>query len=105
MKDFICIDIESDLSGDEIRHYVGQLLAEFRWRSGDSDSQGAYVSGMSDEGIQIKLWFDENPIAMSVSFRNVWLESLERESNKQKLIDRVKETFLPVIGKVVKFDM
>ncbi len=102
MKDFITYDLRSNLSEDQVYEQVCQTLPTFAWRRGNSDAQGFYITGTSNESVRIKLWLDEEPIAMSISFRNAWLETPDRELRKEQLFNLVKTELIPSLGMIIK---
>ena len=104
MKDFVTYDIHSDLSENQVFEHAVRALPKFKWRRGDSDAQGPYISGMNDEFIQIKLWLGEDPIEMSVSFDGAWANAPDRENRKQQLLDVITTTFLSSLGTIMKMD-
>lgn len=104
MKEFILADIESNLGDSEIQDLVIKFLPDFTWRSGDSDMQGRYLSGISADSATIKIWMGERPLVLSISFRSVSPNIPERESRKAAIIDLVKDQLIPALGKSIKFD-
>jgi len=102
MKDFITYDINSKLGEEEIFDLVTKILPNFKWRRGDSDAIGPYVSGRNNGGVRIELVLGENPIEMSVSFRSVPPGISEQENHKLQLVQLIQTTLLPSLGIVVK---
>ena len=100
MKDFITYDIESELKQDEVYQIINNKLPGFRWRKGDSDSQGEYISGRNQDGVTIKAWLETNAfIEMSVCFTGVWENHNDRSTKKEQLIELIEKKLIPVIGK------
>lgn len=104
MKDYICIDIESNLTSPTVLELAMSTFPDFKWHSGDSDSQGPYVFGTSEEDVQIQIWLGEQPVEMSVSFRNVSSDVFQREERKGILIEMIRKNLIPSLGEIVKFD-
>ncbi len=104
MKDYICIDIESNLTSPKILDLAVSAFPEFKWHSGDSDSQGAYVFGANEEDVQVQIWLGEQPITMSISFRNVSNNAFQREDRKGILVEMMRKNLIPSIGRILKFD-
>jgi hypothetical protein len=104
VKDFITYDLRCVLNKKQVFDKAIETLSAFAWRQGDSDAQGPYVSGTSDDHVQVKLWLGEAPIAMSVSFRRAWPEVPDREGRKNEVIDLIERELIPVIGTIMKAD-
>lgn len=104
MKEFISINLRTNYSDDEINKYVFQFFPDFKWRSGDSDMQGRYISGVDVDGVQIKLWLAERPVAMSISFHGLRLNLLDREPKKEEVVRRVRDTLIPMLGEIIDPD-
>ena len=103
MKDFITYDIESELKQHDVYQKGKNELSDFKWRMGDSDSQGKYVSGRDHNGVTLKLWLETNTfIAMSVCFTDVWEDCNDREAKKENLIDLIEKKFISSIGVNIK---
>lgn len=99
MKDFITYDIESELKQDEVYQKINNKLPDFRWRKGDSDSQGEYISGRDQDGVTIKVWLETNTFSeMSVCFTGVWENHNDRNTKKEQLIERIEKELIPLIG-------
>lgn len=101
MKDFLSIDIDSMLSNSEVYDVLSAGLPDFSWRSGDSDAQGTYVSGMDLKGVRIQCWTGEKPMALSVSFRSA--ENID-EHSKERLVGVLMSDLLPLVGHVTRSD-
>src|SRR5947207_247010 len=82
MNEFFRYDIRSGLTETEVWTLASRVLPMFRWRRGDSEVQGPYVKGENSDSIMIDLWLGENPIAMTISFRNVPSGLANREDLK-----------------------
>ncbi|KPA13232.1 hypothetical protein MHK_006538 [Candidatus Magnetomorum sp. HK-1] len=104
MKDFVTYDIFCDLNKEQIFAEVVGFLPNFKWRQGDSDSQGPYISGMDDDDIQIKLWLGEEPVEMTISFDDVWLDTSDRDKRKVHFIELIENVIIPPLGVISKFD-
>lgn len=101
MKDFLSIDIDSTLLNGDVFVILSDGLPEFSWRQGDSDAQGAYVSGRNPEGVQIQCWTGEAPMQMSVSFRGA--KDVPEEA-RAHLVNRLLADLLPRIGRLKEID-
>lgn len=104
MKEFISADVDSSLSDAEIQNVMMKSLPDFTWRSGDSDMQGKYVSGINGDKVNVKVWMGERPLVLTISFRSLASNILERESKKGALIDLVKYQIIPALGISIKFN-
>lgn len=104
MKDFICIDLKTSLDDNEINNYVRCFFSDFAWRSGNSDMQGRYISGVNIDGVHIQLWLGDRPVAMSISFRDLPTNNPDRESKKMGIVNRVRGTLIPTLGEMVSFE-
>jgi hypothetical protein len=102
MKNFISIDLESNLQSNQIVELILKELPQFEWHQGDSDTQGVYVSGKNKEGVQIKFWLDEYPIAASLSFRGMHLDTSNQETVKQQIFHEMIRIITKHIGKIVR---
>jgi hypothetical protein len=100
MKDYVRIDINSALKNAKVFEAVSCEFPEFSWRSGDSDAQGEYVSGTNLGGVQIQCWTSENPMVLSISFRNAGPSVNERE----EILEKILGNLVPHIGEVVRLD-
>ena len=104
MKDFVIYDVRCTLVKQQVLDIVIRNLPDFKWRQGDSDSQGPYISGMNRDDVQIKLWLGEAPVSMSVSFDDVWIGEPDREEKKDALIQLLDKAVVPLLGVVTKKD-
>lgn len=104
MKDFVTYDVRSSLSKSRIFELVTRSFPGFRWRQGDSDSQGPYISGMDPDDLQIKLWLGESPIKISISFDDVWVDQPDRETRKAEMIENFEKSVIDLLGWVTKKD-
>lgn len=104
MKDFVTYDVSCTLGKQRVLDIVTRNLPDFRWRQGDSDSQGSYISGINGDDVQIKLWLGEAPVSMSVAFDDVWIGELNREEKKDALIQLLDKVVIPLLGAVTKKD-
>ncbi|MBB6249199.1 hypothetical protein [Rhodanobacter sp. A1T4] len=100
MKDFVRIDVVSELGQDAIFQILKEALPSFQWRQGDSDAQGPYVSGMHKDGVKIQAWLGEQPVAVSASFRAAWREDPAREEKKNAVLVPLLELACPALGAV-----
>lgn len=105
MKEYVSIDIESDIEATSMFDIFKQLLPEYDWRSGDSDMQGPYLSGKNIDDVRIKIWLGEKPFEMSISFQNSWLNNQDRDNNMENALSRIIQDFIPNFGRVVKTDI
>ena len=69
MSDFFSLRIRGRHGRYSVAPFEAHLPA-FRWRQGDSDAQGPYVSGSRPDGVHIKFWWGEQPHDLTVSFRS-----------------------------------
>lgn len=104
MKDYVSIDIQPNISNDLIHKVLMEKLPDFKWRTGDSDMQGPYISGVNSDNIHVKIWLGERPVAMSVSFASVIAEVKVLNDMKEKIIDRIKNDLLPSLGRIINFN-
>lgn len=104
MKDFVRIDIDSNVNDDFAYKCVRRALPEFSWRRGDSDQQGPYLSGGNADHVDIQIWLGEKPFAMSVLFQDVWPNVPKREEKKEALIADILKNLIPTLGNIVKMD-
>jgi hypothetical protein len=100
MKDYVCIDIRSDLDQAGWRELLKAALPDFTWRGGDGDAQGPYLTGRRADGVHIQCWMGEAPATMAVSFRGAKL-SLTAMSD---LITLLEQRILPKAGEVLSID-
>jgi len=98
MKDFIRIHWQTKLQLSSVFGRLVAALPAFQWRQGDSDMQGAYISGTNPGGAQIKLWFAEQPVDVTVSFRAANIS----ESEASALVDQLVVELLPSMGEIVR---
>lgn len=104
MKDFVTYDVRCTLAKQQVLDIVIRKLPDFKWRQGESDAQGPYISGMNRDDVQIKLWLGEAPVSMSVSFDDVWIGEPDREEKKDALIQLLDKAVVPLLGAVTKKD-
>lgn len=97
MEDFVCIDITPihDYGHDFILKEIKNELSQFFWFSNENDSQGRYISGLDKNNISIKLWLDEQPVSISISFRQETQNQKSKGDNKNE-----RDT---IIEKVIAF--
>ncbi|MFY9479399.1 MAG: hypothetical protein WAQ08_17285 [Aquabacterium sp.] len=100
MKDYVRIDIRSDLDQAGWRELLKAALPDFAWRGGDSDAQGPYLTGRRPDGVHIQCWMGEAPAAMAVSFRGAKLSQAAMSS----LITTLEQRILPQAGEVLRVD-
>jgi hypothetical protein len=86
------------------RDVVTGGFPDFKWRQGNCDAAGPYVSGMNGDDVQIKLLLGESPAAISVCFTGAWGGANDRETRKSKLIELFDTTVIPQLGTSVKKD-
>ncbi|MDF3055779.1 MAG: hypothetical protein K0Q74_1686 [Gammaproteobacteria bacterium] len=96
MKNFINVDVVSELDKAKVYSILSECMPDFAWRMGESDMQGGYVSGRNEAGVHIQCWTDENPFAFTISFSNATLN----ESDANELVNRITKKVLPQIGEV-----
>lgn len=96
MKNFINVDILSELEKIKVHSVLLEYMPDFSWRMGESDMQGGYVSGRNEAGVNIQCWTGENPFAFTISFSNTTLTELEAT----ELVNRITQKVLPHIGEV-----
>lgn len=104
MKDFVTYDVRCTLAKQQVLDIVIRKLPDFKWRQGESDAQGPYISGMNRDDVQIKLWLGESPVSISVSFDDVWDDEPDREERKGALIQSIDNAVVPLLGTVMKID-
>lgn len=104
MKDFVTYDVRCILAKQQVLDIVTFNLPEFKWRQGESDAQGSYISGINRDDVQIKLWLGEAPVGISVSFDDVWNGEPDREERKGALIQLMDKAVIPLLGTVTKRD-
>ncbi len=102
MQDYISIDVQSKLGQADIYYCLSQAFSGFKWRSGDSDAMGLYVSGQSDEGANIQIWLSESPFEMAISFRGLPHDMVGRDKFKETIMEKFKAEVLPTLGQLVK---
>lgn len=100
MKDYVCIDIQSDLDQAGWRQLLETALPDFAWRGGDSDAQGPYLSGVRTDGVDIQCWTGYAPAEMAVSFHGANLS----QAAMSNLITTLEKSILPKAGKVLSVD-
>ncbi len=98
MKDFLTYDVNCILTKQQVFDIVIHILPDFKWRQGDSDAQGPYISGMNSDDVQIKLWLGDTPVGISVSFDDVWIGATDREERKDVLIKLIDKTVVPLLS-------
>lgn len=96
MKNFINVDILSELEKIKVHSVLLEYMPDFSWRMGESDMQGGYVSGRNEAGVNIQCWTGETPFAFSISFSNTTLTELEAT----ELVNRITQKVLPHIGEI-----
>ena len=96
MKNFISVDIVSNLEKIKVHEILLEHMPDFAWRMGESDMQGGYVSGRNEANVHIQCWTGENPFAFTISFSNTTLTELEAT----ELVNRITQKVLPHIGEV-----
>lgn len=100
MINYVNIDLKTEFNVTALRENLSKKFPDFRWRCGDSDLQGTYVSGMNNEKIKIQIWNGVDPAEMSVSFTGSQLN----EPEKKKILDDVIYKLIPLIGKFIKIE-
>jgi hypothetical protein len=100
MKDFVSIDIESQLDRMKVLQVCAQQLPEFSWRTGESDALGGYVTGTNKDHVQIKCFTGESPMELSISFRRARV-ALDK---RKELIGTIVHDIGPAMGTVVKVE-
>lgn len=100
MKDYVRIDIRSDLGQAGWRELLEAALPDFAWRGGDSEAQGPYLSGRRPDDVHIQCWMGEDPAEMAVSFRGTRLSQAAMAS----LITMLEQSVLPKAGEVLRVD-
>lgn len=98
MKDFISFRIRSKLSATAVRGHLSDELPGFKWRQGDSDMQGPYISGTNNDGVRLMMWQGEQPNDLTVSFAGATSSAEENSA----LIDRLRDRLAPSLGEVVE---
>lgn len=102
MRDFIAIDLRTSLSQAEVREQLESLLPHFRFRMGDSDLNGRYVSGADEEQAQLQVWLREAPATLTLSLRRWRVGATNRDEAKGVLWARLTAEVLPALGEVVR---
>ena len=105
IKDFVTYDVHCTLAKQQVLDIVTRKLPDFKWRQGESDAQGPYISGMNSDDVQIKLWLGESTMSITVSFDDVWHGEPDREERKGVLIQSIDNAVVPLLGTVVKIDV
>lgn len=100
MKDYVNIDINSELDNIQVHSVLSRTLPDFTWRMGDSDMQGGYVSGRSEAGVYIQCWTGESPFALTLSFSGATLD----ETAQNELLNRIDKEVVPCIGNLTAFN-
>ena len=98
MKDFISLDVQSDLGKKQILEILSRELPEFTWRSGESDAQGGYITGRSSDSVQIQCWTSERPLSLSISFRSAKGDQARRTDLAHRFVDHLA----PLLGNIVQ---
>lgn len=98
MKDFIQIRIETSLNAAQGLNYFREALPRFKWRQGDSDMQGPYISGTNDKAVQLMLWLGEKPCDFTISFAGATSSATEN----RVLVNQILQTVAPSIGEIVE---
>ncbi|MDD5336391.1 MAG: hypothetical protein PHS32_21845 [Rhodoferax sp.] len=98
MKDFIHVRIKSDLNAEQMLDQFSSKLLGFKWRQGDSDMQGPYISGMNNDGVQVMMWHGEQPNDLTVSFSG----ATSSDTENRELIDQLLHRLAPSLGEVVE---
>ncbi len=99
MKDFIHIRIRtSGLEAEQIINCFTEKLPSFKWRQGDSDMQGPYVSGTNAGAVQLMMWLGEQPNDLTVSFAG----ATSSASENRALIDQLLQELAPSLGEIVE---
>lgn len=98
MKNFIHFRIKSSLNAEQILGQFSSKLLGFKWRQGDSDMQGPYISGVNNDGVQLMMWHGEQPNDLTVSFSG----ATSSEAENRELIDQVLHRLAPSLGAVVE---
>jgi hypothetical protein len=101
MTDFIRVDIESHLSNEEIFSIFLTFLPNFKWKKGDSDSQGNYITGTDSGKVKIQCWTDEKPVAFSISFRSTTMKKNDMDIFSKLIISKI----IPKIGNILKINI
>lgn len=104
LKEIINIDVRPSISDDEIFHHFSHTLPKFKWRRGDSDMQGPYLSGVSPDYVDIQVWLGEKPITVFISFTGAWPNDPDRDMRKQQFFEFVINDLILRIGIAVKID-
>ena len=100
MKEVYSFDIASAMEERAAIETIKTLLPHYQWRTGDSDAQGPYVSGLAPDGTNVKIWVGERPFEMSVSFSLMPKDVENREDKKRAGLEHLS-TVLAALGKVV----
>lgn len=97
MKDFFCIDVISNCNHDyeALLNEIKNDLSQFSWHSNEHDLQGVYIRGTDKNNISIELWLEEQPVAISISFRQ------EKDSELSKI--DVNERRNMIVKNVLEF--
>lgn len=98
MKDFIHVRMAGELEASALLDRLDDALPNFKWRQGDSDMQGPYVSGVNEDSVQMMWWLGEQPIDVTVSF----VQATSSVSSNKALMDRLLQDLLPSMGAVVE---
>lgn len=101
MKDFINIDFIASITKEEMLQALRTQLPAFKWRGGDSDMQGPYISGINSDDVAIKIWLGEIPATLSLSFRRAWPDDPMQHQKRKALYDLIVKTVVPSIGTIV----
>lgn len=90
MKDFFTFDLKCKLSKQQVLDIVSINLPDFKWRQGDSDAQGPYLSGLNSNEVRTQIWMGEYPMDMFVSFRSGgWSALPDSEERKNAIIQKI----------------
>lgn len=96
MKDFVCIDVIPNFHQNHefLLNEINNDLSQFSWHSNENDSQGRYIRGANKNNISIELWLDEQPVAISISFRQERyskLSKIEIDNRKSMIVKNILE--------------
>ncbi len=99
MQDFVRIAVTTDLDRDRVLERASAALQGFKWRGGDSDMQGPYVTGTNARGVKVQIWLGEAPADVTLSFHQIKPYMAGDSLFKDETLNQLK-AFLATLGSV-----
>lgn len=96
MKDFFCIDVISNCNQnyEVLLNEIKNDLSQFSWHSNEHDLQGVYIRGTDKDNITIEIWLEEQPVAISISFRqekDSELSKIDADKRRSMIVENILE--------------